>query len=254
MKRRWERPAWPLPPLWKADGLRPDRHGLTDIRVLHVPRATQKRPVIRQNGKPASAARKKHRYFHHRKHQRVLLPCPYHTRRERPLLSALLHVSLLPRAAELRSPSAAYLLRTRVPMADFRHTALAASVHPCAHSAVRVGFRSPFLSKLPPDHIRSLRRQPHSILGPVFTCRATGPLPSIIAGAPAVVKGADGETVIFPHSPPPSDGRSPRTAAWTRTAPPCPSRRCRCCGRTAPARGTPPPGTDCGAPSAPAAG
>lgn len=97
----------------------------------------------------------------------------------------------------------AYALRLQptfsesLPMADFRPTAHAASVHPCAHSAVRVGFRSPFLSKLPPDHIRSLRRQPHSILGPVFTCRATGPLPSIIAGAPAVVKGADGGNCHF---------------------------------------------------------
>lgn len=31
-------------------------------------------------------------------------------------------------------------------MADFRPGGLAASVHPCAHSAVRVGFPTPFLS------------------------------------------------------------------------------------------------------------
>ena len=36
-------PAWPLPPLWKADGLRSDRHGLTKIRVLRVPPHTKKR-------------------------------------------------------------------------------------------------------------------------------------------------------------------------------------------------------------------
>ncbi len=45
----------------------------------------------------------------------------------------------------------AYALRLQptfsesLPMADFRPTAHAASVHPCAHSAVRVGFRTPFL-------------------------------------------------------------------------------------------------------------
>lgn len=38
------------------------------------------------------------------------------------------------------------------PMADFRHTAFAVSVHPCAHSAVRGGF-FPFPSKLPPDQL-----------------------------------------------------------------------------------------------------
>ena len=32
------------------------------------------------------------------------------------------------------------------PMADFRHTALAASVHPCAHSTGRAGFGHPFPS------------------------------------------------------------------------------------------------------------
>ena len=36
-------PAWPLPPLWKADDLRSDRHGLTKIRVLRVPSNTKKR-------------------------------------------------------------------------------------------------------------------------------------------------------------------------------------------------------------------
>ena len=36
------------------------------------------------------------------------------------------------------------------PMADFRHTALAASVHPCAHSAVRVGFFRPVSFRLAP--------------------------------------------------------------------------------------------------------
>ena len=36
-------PAWPLPPLWKADGLRSDRQGLAKIRVLRVPSNTKKR-------------------------------------------------------------------------------------------------------------------------------------------------------------------------------------------------------------------
>ena len=36
-------PARPLPPLWKADDLRSDRHGLTKIRVLRVPPHTKKR-------------------------------------------------------------------------------------------------------------------------------------------------------------------------------------------------------------------
>ena len=59
MKRRWERPAWPLPPLWKADGLRPDRHGLTDIRVLRVPRATQKNAGHPPKRKTSECGKKK---------------------------------------------------------------------------------------------------------------------------------------------------------------------------------------------------
>lgn len=44
------------------------------------------------------------------------------------------------------SSFASYLLGGVPPMADFRPGGLAASVHPCAHSAVRVGLLTPFLS------------------------------------------------------------------------------------------------------------
>ena len=117
------------------------------------------------------------------------------------------------------------------------------------------GFCAPFLSKLPPDRVRSLRRQPHSILGPLFTYPGRSTHYSALYPARSPLsRGRAAQTVIFLHFPPPIAAHSPRTAGWTRTAPPCPSRRCRYCGRTAPARGTPPPGTGCGAPSAPAAG
>lgn len=61
-------------------------------------------------------------------------------------MSSAVQVSCLaPRS--FRSPSASYLLRRPfLPMADFRPGGIAASVHPCAHSAVRVGFFAPFLS------------------------------------------------------------------------------------------------------------
>lgn len=51
------------------------------------------------------------------------------------------------------------------PMADFRPGGLAASVHPCAHSAVRVGFPTPFLLGRHLTVFRPLRYPPHSILG-----------------------------------------------------------------------------------------
>lgn len=62
------------------------------------------------------------------------------------LVSSAVQVSCLaPRSS--RSPSASCLLgRPFLPMADFRPGGIAASVHPCAHSAVRVGFFAPFLS------------------------------------------------------------------------------------------------------------
>lgn len=63
------------------------------------------------------------------------------------------------------SSFASYLLRGLPPMADFRPGGLAASVHPCAHSAVRVGFPTPFLLGRHLTVFRPLRYPPHSILG-----------------------------------------------------------------------------------------
>lgn len=54
------------------------------------------------------------------------------------------------------------------PMADFRHTAFAVSVLPCAHSAVRGGFL-PIPFRPPPDPAGSLQRQPRDFTGSIFT-------------------------------------------------------------------------------------
>ena len=63
------------------------------------------------------------------------------------------------------SSFASYLLGKFLPMANFRPGGLAASVHPCAHSAVRVGFPTPFLLGRHLAVFRPLRYPPHSILG-----------------------------------------------------------------------------------------
>ena len=73
------------------------------------------------------------------------------TRRARPLQFVLHNAILLARAAGDRHPSsfAAYLLMGLPTMADFRPGGLAASVHPCAHSAVRVGLVPRFFAPQP---------------------------------------------------------------------------------------------------------
>ena len=87
---------------------------------------------------------------------------------ERARCNFVLHNAiLLARAAGDRHPAsfAAYLLMGLPTMADFRPGGPAASVHSCAHSAVRVGFPTPFLLGRHLAVFRPLRYPPHSILG-----------------------------------------------------------------------------------------
>lgn len=63
------------------------------------------------------------------------------------------------------SSFASYLLRGLPQWRTFVPAARAASVHSCAHSAVRVGFPTPFLLGRHLAVFRPLRYPPHSILG-----------------------------------------------------------------------------------------
>ena len=170
MKRRWERPAWPLPPLWKADGLRSDRHGLTDVRVLRVPRATRKKAGHPPKRKTSECGKKKAPIFppsetsartpalsisHTERAPAVVGPPPCKSPASRRGASA-------PRLPPTFSGLASQWL-TFVTQLSLLRCILAPTV-PFAW-----GSCAPFLSKLPPDRVRSLRRQPHSILGPLFT-------------------------------------------------------------------------------------
>ena len=162
-------PAWPLPPLWKADGLRSDRQGLAKIRVLRVP-STRKNA-----GHPP--ARKTSEC---RKNKAPTLPSPEtsartlalsisHTERAPAVVGpppckspASRHGAFAPRLPPTFSGLASQWLTFVTQLSPLR--CILAPTVPFAW-----GSCAPFLSKLPPDRARSLRRQPHSILGPLFT-------------------------------------------------------------------------------------
>lgn len=72
--------------------------------------------------------------------------CLRPTKKTPAALNVLRRAILLPRAVEPMAPRLHPTFSGVPPMADFRPGGLAASVHPCAHSAVRVGLLTPFLS------------------------------------------------------------------------------------------------------------
>ena len=81
-------------------------------------------------------------------------------------LNALRRAILLPRAVEPMAPRLHPTFSGDCPQwRTFVPAAKAASVHSCAHSAVRVGFPPPFLLGRHLTVFRPLRYPPHSILG-----------------------------------------------------------------------------------------
>lgn len=109
--------------------------------------------------------RRKNRRSPPRDHRRRMLS-PAHNEENARRAFVLRRAILLPRAVEPMAPRLHPTFSGDCPQwRTFVPAAKAASVHSCAHSAVRVGFPTPFLLGRHLAVFRPLRYPPHSILG-----------------------------------------------------------------------------------------